>query len=223
VTTAARKTLAGEVAVEIARELVEPVHAFHERLGLVVDHLERHVATSSGPNPYPWRSLQTLRHDLATCYLAATTLARRLDELERVLDEGDEGVFDLASAVELGLRLAGHHVAPGGGIELVVDLHTTPRVHGNASTLALIVAQLVGACARSAAARSGSALSVRSGQDDQSALLSIADNGVGDPHIDELGELVRSLIAPWGGTIDAASEPGQGCAFEICFSLRMTA
>ena len=55
--------LAGEVAVEVAHQLAEPVRALRDRLGLVVDHLERHVANSTGPSPYPWRSLQALRQD----------------------------------------------------------------------------------------------------------------------------------------------------------------
>ena len=44
--------LAGEVAMEVARQLTDPVRALRDRLGLVVDHLERHVATSTGPTPH---------------------------------------------------------------------------------------------------------------------------------------------------------------------------
>ena len=58
--------LGGEVAAEVARQLADPVRALRDRLGLLVDHLERHVATSTGPTPYPWRSLQTLRQELGT-------------------------------------------------------------------------------------------------------------------------------------------------------------
>src|SRR5262245_33592871 len=82
--------IAGEVAVDVARQLAEPVRALRDRLGLVVDHLERHVATATGPTPYPWRSLQALRQDLGAAYLEVTTIARRLDELDRAL--GDEPI-----------------------------------------------------------------------------------------------------------------------------------
>ncbi|MGE5182751.1 MAG: hypothetical protein ACM31C_11840, partial [Acidobacteriota bacterium] len=107
--TAQGKLVGGEVAVEVARQLAEPIRALRDRLGLVVDHLERHVATSTGPTPYPWRQLQSLRQDLAAAYLEATQLARRLDELDRALHDAALAWFDLAAAVDLGLRLAGHH------------------------------------------------------------------------------------------------------------------
>ena len=205
--------VAGEVAVEIARRLADPVRALRDRLGLVVDHLERHVATSTGPTPYPWRSLQALRQDLAGAYLEATTLARRLDELDRALDDDPPGWFDLATAVDLGLRLANHHLDTG--IELLVDLASTPLVRGSPGMLALLVAQLVGVCAKSATELPGSTLSVRSSIDGSWALVTIADNGAGSDRGLGLGDVARDRVRPWGGAVDAASEPGQGCAFEL--------
>lgn len=208
-----RRQVAGEVAVEIARQLAEPVRSLRDRLGLVVDHLERHVATSTGPAPYPWRSLQTLRQDLASTYLEATTLARRLEELDRALDDDPAGWFDLAAAVDLGLRLANHHLAAG--IELLIDLGNTPLVRGSPGTLALVVAQLVAVCAGSARELPGSALSVRVASDEAWALVSIADNGAGSDRADPLGELAREIVAPWGAEVAAGSAAGQGCAFEL--------
>ena len=205
--------VAGQVAVEITRQLAEPIRALRDRLGLVVDHLERHVATATGPTPYPWRSLQTLRQDLAAAYLEATTLARRVDELDRALDDDPPGWFDLATAVDLGLRLANHHL--GTNIELLIDLASTPLVRGAPGTLALLVAQLVAACARSAQELPGSALSVRSSIDGGWALVTIADNGAGSDRVIRLGDLAREIVQPWGASVDAASEPGQGCAFEL--------
>lgn len=207
------KRIAGDVAVDVARQLAEPVRALRDRLGLVVDHLERHVATSTGPTPYPWRSLQALRQDLASTYLEATTIARRLDELDRALDDDPPGWFDLATAVDLGLRLSGHHLASG--IELLIDLGSTPLVRGTPGMLALLVAQLVAECAKSAHELPGSSLSIRTTVEGGSALLTIADNGAGSDRVLELGDLARELVAPWGAAVDAASEPGQGCAFEL--------
>ena len=205
--------LGAEVALEIARELAEPVRALRDRLGLVVDHLERHVATATGPAPYPWRSLQTLRQDLAGVYLEATTLARRLDELDRALDDEPAAWFDLPAAVDLGLRLVGHHL--GAGIELLIDLASTPPVRCAPGMLALLVAQLVTACATSARARPGSTLTIRVVGDGAYAIVLIADNGEGTPRALELGDVARDVLAPWGGSVDAASEEGQGCAFEL--------
>ena len=208
-----RRVIAGDVAIEISHQLADPVRALRDRLGLVVDHLERHVANSTGPTPYPWRSLQSLRQDLAAAYLEATSLARRLDELDRALVDEVPGWFDPASAVELGLRLAGHHLAAG--IELLIDLGNTPPARGTPGTLALIVAQLVAICARSAYDLAGSTLSVRVMADGPWALVSIADNGAGSPRVAELGDLAREIVGPWGAAVEAASEPGQGCAFEL--------
>jgi hypothetical protein len=205
--------IAGDVAVDVARQLVDPVHALRDRLGLVVDHLERHVATSTGPTPYPWRSLQALRQDLAAAYLEATALARRLDELDRALDDDPPGWFDVAAAVELGLHIAGHHLTAG--IELLIDLGNTPPARGVPGTVALLVAQLVALSARSARDLPGSTVSVRVIPDGEWALVTIADNGAGSARAVQLGELARSVLAPWGGTLDAASVPGAGCAFEL--------
>jgi hypothetical protein len=209
--------VAGEVAVDLARQLGEPVRALRDRLALVVDQLERHVATSTGPTPYPWRSLQALRQDLAAAYLEATTLARRLDELDRALDDEPPGWFDLSAAVELGLHLAGHHLAAG--IELLIDLGNTPPARGAPGTVALLVAQLVAVSAKSARDLPGSTVSVRVMLDGETALVAIADNGAGSARAAHLGELVRGVMSPWGGTIDAASVPGAGCTFELRFAI----
>jgi signal transduction histidine kinase len=205
--------VAGEVAVDVARQLAEPVRALRDRLGLVVDHLERHVATSTGPTPYPWRSLQTLRQDLAAAYLDATSLARQLDQLDRALDDDPPGWFDLAVAVELGVHLAGHHVASG--IELLIDLGNTPPARGAPGTVALVVAQLVALSSKSARDLPGSTLSVRVMSEGAWALVTIADNGAGSARVAALGELARGLMAPWGAMVDATSVPGAGCTFEL--------
>ena len=204
---------AGDVAIEVVQQLADPMRGLRDRLGLVVDHLERHVATSTGPTPYPWRSLQVLRQDLAGAYLEVTHLARRLDELDRALHAEPAGWFDVGAAVDLGLRLAGHHVASG--VELLCDLGTPPPARGAAGALALVVAQLVAECARSARTVAGSALSVRVTGEDGWAVIAIADNGGGDADAEAVGELARGVVAPWGGSVDAASAAGQGCAFEI--------
>src|SRR4051812_41971453 len=211
--TAHAHAIAGEVAVDAAREPADPARALRDRLGLVVDHLERHVATSTGPTPYPWRSLQALRQDLAAAYLEATSLARRIDELDRALRDDPPGWFDPAAAVELGLHLPGHHL--GGGIELLIDLDHTPPARGVAGTVALLVAQLVAASAHSARDLPGSTVSVRVAGEAGCALIAIADNGTGNPRAADLGDVARGLIAPWGGTVDAASQRGAGTMFEL--------
>jgi signal transduction histidine kinase len=217
-----RTAVAGRVAIEIARQLAEPVRALRDRLGLVVDLLERHIATSTGPSPYPWRSVQALRQDLGGAYLEVTALARRVDELDRALDRALDddaiGWFDPAAAVDHGLRLASHHLAEG--LELLVDLGHAPPAWGAPGMLALLVAHLAAECARSAGALPGSTLSVRVGSDGPWAAVLIADNGAGSPRAEQLGALVREIVAPWGASVESASAAGQGCAFELRLATR---
>ena len=208
------KTKVGQdVAIEVSRRLAEPMRGLRDRLGLVVDHLERFVSTSTGPTPYPWRSLQTLRQDLAEAYLEVTQLARRVDELDRAFTDDTTHWFDLQAMVDLALRLANHHLS--GGIELLIDLGTVAPTRGAPGTFALLVAQLVAVSADSARAVAGSSLSVRVSSEDAWGVVTIADNGNGTDQAAELGELARSIVTPWGGTAEVASAAGQGCAFEL--------
>jgi hypothetical protein len=209
------RQVAGEIAVEVARDVAEPIRALRDRLGLVVDHLERHVATSTGPTPYPWRSLQSLRQDLGAAYLEVTQLARRLEELDRALTVAQPSGFDLATAVDLGMRLAGHNL--GADIELLIDLGDAPEVRGVPGTLALLVAQLVSVCARSARGAPNSTLTVRVWTDEGVGAVTMADNGAGDMRVEDASATARTILEAWGATLDAASAPGQGCAFELRF------
>ncbi|HEY1551738.1 MAG TPA: hypothetical protein VGG28_28115 [Kofleriaceae bacterium] len=209
--------LGGDVAIEVSHQLAEPLRGLRDRLGLVVDHLERHVAHATGPTPYPYHALQALRQDIAAAYLEATQLARRLDELDRALKNSGDAPrwFDLAATVDLGIRLAGQDLSIG-GIELLIDLGNVPPARGVPGALALLVAQLISASATSARALAGSSLTVRvSSQDDDTwGVVLVADNGNG-ADVTELGELARDIVAPWGGSAGAASAPGQGCTFEL--------
>jgi signal transduction histidine kinase len=209
-----RKHIAGEVAADVTHQMTEPLRGLRDRLGLVIDHIERHVATSTGPTPYPYRSVMTLRQDLAAAYLEATELARRIEELDHALADRDEPRwFDLAAAVDLGLRLAAHHL--GAGIELLFDLRSSPPARGTPGALSLVVAQLVAVCARSSRTVAGSSLTVRVWTEDQWGVVTIADNGGGDSRAFEVGDIARDIIAPWGAVVDAASDEGRGCAFEL--------
>jgi hypothetical protein len=213
--TRAANDVKGTIAIEVTRTVADPVRGLRDRLGLIVDHLERHVSTSTGPTPYPWRSLQSLRQDLAAAYLEVTQLARRLDELDRAIGDTELASFDLSTAVDLGLRLGGHHLEAG--IELLIDLGNAPPVNGIVGTFALVIAQLVAVCARSARGADNSTLSVRVWTEEGAGVVTITDNGAGDTAADEVGSVARELLAPWGVTVDAASTQGQGVAFELRF------
>lgn len=207
------KKFGGDIAADVSRRLVEPLHRVRDRLGLIVDHLERFVATSTGPTPYPWRALQTLRHDVADAYLEVTQLARRIEELDRALADDVPHWFDLQATVDLGVRLAAHHLA--GNIELMIDLGASPPTRGAPGTFALLIAHLVAASAESARDVAGSSLCVRVATEGDWGIVVVADNGNGTGRLDELHDLARRIVEPWGGSADAASTSGQGCAFEI--------
>lgn len=207
------KKLGGDIAMDVSRRLVEPLHRVRDRLGLIVDHLERFVATSTGPTPYPWRSLQTLRHDVADAYLEVTQLARRMEELDRALADDEPHWFDLQATVDLGVRLAAHHLASN--IELMIDLGASPPARGAPGALALLIAQIVAASAESTRDVVGSSLCVRVAAEVGWGIIMVADNGNGTDRIAELSALASRVVEPWGGTVDAASTSGQGCAFEI--------
>jgi hypothetical protein len=214
---AARAHLAGVVAADLAIDLAAPLRAASDRLALSVDLIDRHVATSTGPTPYPWRALGGLRQDLAASYLDATIAARRIDDLRGVLLtlERPGGIDSVNEAVEIGVHLAGHRLVDT--VELLVDLTPIPHGHIERGGLALIVARAVMLCAESAAAIIGSALSVRTSHDaaDHRILIAISDNGHGTAGVLEAATLMAALAEDWGATIDAAVEPDQGCAFEI--------
>lgn len=69
--------------------------------------------------------------------------------------------------------------------------------------------------AASARALAGSTLTVRVTIEDGWAVVLIADNGAGSPRATAVGDMVRAVMLPWGATIDAASEGGQGSSFEL--------
>ena len=104
---------------------------------------------------------------------------------------------------------------PSSEIELLFDLGTSPPTRGAAGPLALLVAQLVAVCAKSARAIPSSSLSVRVTAEDAWGVVTIADNGAGTDRAVELGDLARSVVLSWGGTADAISTSGQGCTFEL--------
>jgi hypothetical protein len=213
----ARSHLAGVVAADLAIDLAAPLRAASDRLALSVDLIDRHVATSTGPAPYPWRALGALRQDLAASYLDATVAARRIDDLRGVLLalERPPTVESVNEAVEVGVHLAGHRLIDT--VELLVDLTPIPHGHIERGALALIVARAVMLCAESAAATVGSALSVRTSVDsaDHRILVAISDNGRGTGGVLEAATHMAAVADDWGATIVAAVEDDQGCAFEV--------
>jgi len=206
------------IAAEVAAELAPPLGEVRDRLALIVDTLDRHVAHSTGPTPYPWNEVQALRQAIAQAYLTCASLARLAGELSVALAAvgAPLGVVDVDHEVEGAVHLAGRRI--GSTTELLVDTGTVPPARGAPGELMLAVAQLVLVCAESAARVPGSSLSVRTRFDvaSQSIVITLADNGGGaavsaGPALAH----VAAVAARAGGSCVGTSEDGVGSAFEL--------
>jgi hypothetical protein len=212
---------AGDVAVDAAAELAGPLADLRDRLALLVDRIDRHVAYSTGPEPYPWRSLQSLRQDLAAGYLQLTQLAQLAGDLAGAI--GGLGgpaveIDDVERHVEAAVHLARHRIGPR--TELLVDAGWVPAVRVPVGELTLAVARMIAVCAASAQRAERAALSVRCRAEEDGPshwiVVTAADNGAGAP---AAAAALAADLAPFarrhGGSFDGTSEVGQGSTFEL--------
>jgi len=209
---------AGDVAVDVAAELAAPLASLRDRLALLVDRIDRHVAVQTGPEPYPWKQLQALRQDLAAGYLQLTQMAQLAVDLAHTLDALGAAaveIDDVEHHVEAAVHLARHRL--GAGTELLVDVGHVPPVWAPVGELTLAVARMIAACAASAALIDRASLSVRCREEEGGwVVISTVDNGGGAP---ALASALTATLGPFavaiGGTFDGASEPGKGSWFEL--------
>ena len=211
------RAAAGDVAVDVAAELAAPLADLRDRLAMLADRIDRHVANQTGPEPYPWKQLQALRQDLAGAYLETTSMSRLASDLGATiatLAAGPVEITDLGHLVEAGVQLARHRIGPH--TELLIDIGSVPAVRAPAGVLTLAVARMIAVCARSADPVDKSALSVRCRQEPDGVVITASDNGSGAP--DAAAELI-GILAPFaqrhGGSFDGSSQPGQGSVFEL--------
>lgn len=211
------RVAAGDVAVDVAAELAIPLADLRDRLGMLADRIDRHVAYQTGPEPYPWKQLQALRQDLASAYLETTQMSRLASDLGAAiaaLGSGPVEIDDVGHLVEAGVQLARHQIGPR--TELLVDVGSLPPVRAPAGELTLAVAKMIAVCARSAHPVERSALSVRCRLEPDGVVISASDNGSGAP--EATPELI-AVLAPFaqrlGGTFDGHTQPDQGCIFEL--------
>src|SRR5688500_16382933 len=104
---------AGDVAVDVAAELAAPLADLRDRLAMLADRIDRHVAYQTGPEPYPWKQLQALRQDLASAYLETTSMSQLASDLGATiasLGTGPVDIDDLGHLVEAGVHLARHRI-----------------------------------------------------------------------------------------------------------------
>jgi signal transduction histidine kinase len=211
------RAAAGDVAVDVAAELAAPLADLRDRLAMLADRIDRHVAYQTGPEPYPWKQLQALRQDLASAYLETTSMSRLASDLGATiaaLGNAPVEIDDLGHLVEAGVQLARHRIGPR--TELLVDIGSVPRVRAPAGELTLAVAKMIAVCARSAHPVEKSALSVRCRLEADGVVITASDNGGGAP---EAAAELALVLAPFaqrhGGSFDGASPLDQGSVFEL--------
>lgn len=211
------RVAAGEVAVDVAAELAAPLADLRDRLAMLADRIDRHVAYQTGPEPYPWKQLQALRQDLAGAYLETTSMSRLASDLGATiaaLGAVAVEIDDVERLVEAAVQLARHRLGPG--TELLVDVGPVPSVRAPAGELTLAVAKMIAVCAASAHPVERSALSVRCRLEPEGVVIAASDNGRGVP--DAAAELI-GVLAPFaqrlGGSFDGHSQPEQGSIFEL--------
>lgn len=203
--------IAGLIAAEVAMDLGPPMLGARDRLASVIDGVDRHVATSTGPTPYPWRALASLRQELAAAYFQATAVARRLDELrDALLGLGaSPTLIPITDSVESGVHLARHRL--GKDVELVIDLGTSLRAMAAPGPLTLVVARALLAVACSGDDRRYT-LGIRAHRHDGSIVVAIADDREARGNAAQVGEQLSAVISPWGGQVNISAT---GCGFEI--------
>ena len=208
--------LAGGVAGELSR----PLRELRQSLAVVVERLDRYVAEAPGPAPYPWKSLQSLRQELADVYLLSRELARLASDLHESMTgaAGEMQPVDVNKQVEAALNLARHRL--GEHTEVFVDLGSLPPVRAVASELVLAIATLILCCAESSSAREGSAVSVKTyrelAEEGGSVVISVADNGSGITGMAASAQhTVGPTMARLGGSFEGVSEPEKGSVFEL--------
>lgn len=204
------------IAADITDELAQPLRDLRDRLGILVDGIDRHVALSTGPTPYPWKQLQLLRQDVADAYLEARRMARLAGDLMMAMRAIGSPVteLDVNREVEAAVNMVSYRV--GARTEMFLDLGQVPPARASAGELMLAVAQLVLVCAESAARVDGSALSIRTRGEDDRVVIYVADNGGGAAEASAVAcAHVGAVAARAGGTFDGTSQEGQGSAFEL--------
>lgn len=206
----------GAIAADVARDLAPPLAELRDRLALIVDTLDRHVAQSTGPTPYPWTDIQHLRQQMVQAYLTCAGMARVTNELARALASigAPVGVVDVNHEVEGAVHLASHRIASD--TEPMIDAGSVPPACGAPGELMLAVAQLVLVGAASAAKVHGSSLAVRTFVDGDVVGITIADNGGGAADAAAVALVhVAAVAARAGGTCEGTSTDGQGSWFEL--------
>lgn len=218
------QAVAGVLASNVTKDLSRPLRQLRESLALMVETIERHIAEAGGPEPFPWKSLQELRQELADAYLLSRETARVASELTEAVSmaTGATEAVDVNRLIEAVLELVRHRLRSD--TEVFLDLGSIPPVRAIAGELMLVIAKMLLCCADSAADLEGSAVSVQTCLEHEDGrdmvLISISDNGSGLPSAADSARLaLEPVLTRLSGSFEVVSVPGKGSVYECRLSV----
>jgi hypothetical protein len=203
---AARGLLAGAVTSELA----EPLERIARVLEATVDRIDRHVASSRGPEPLPYGVVGELRERVADAFLDVGRVSRLASDLALVAASPAPRApahQDLNDLVERALSLSRHRFAHD--CEVLLDLGTLPPVAVDGVRLVLAVAHLLVIVA--ATTGPGSTVVVHTTRADGGVRLSVYHPGP-PAAASRFSDLVRADLAAEGGALTYTQEGSRSVA-----------
>lgn len=192
--------IAGLLAGGVAAELARPIRELRERLAVIVDELDHHVARAKGPTPYSWEQVGVLRERVAEAYLMSRRAARLAGELAQAAGAAPEAMvaIDVNKTLDAALNLARYRVSAG--CEVFADFGAVPVVRGAEGRLLLLCARLIIA----AAEREPHAITLSSRRAADGVVVTIRHDGDPDAawHAGQVAALA-SLAAAASATVEA--------------------
>ncbi len=204
--------IAGLLAGGVAKELALPIRELRETLAVIVDGLDHHVSTATGPTPYSWAQVGELRDRVAEAYLVSRRAARLAGDLAVAATSASEprGLVDVNQTIEAALNLARHRVSSEA--EVFIDFGVVPAVRAVGGRLLLGLARLIFA----AAAAAQSTISLTSRREGDEVVITIVHDGSPDAHPKDEGLELASHIVGADVAIEVAPlDVGAGWVLRI--------
>lgn len=200
----------GVIAGAVTSELHEPLARIARVLEGTVDRIDRHVASSRGPEPLPYHAVGDLRERVAEAFMELGRVTRLAADLALVAATPAPRAprpEDVNELVERALSLSRHRFAAD--CEVLLDLGTLPPLEVDGVRVVLALAQLLVITA--AGATGGDTVVVHTVRVPEGAQISIYHPGpppVGSPFI----ALVREDLAAEGGGLTYTQDGSRSVA-----------
>jgi C4-dicarboxylate-specific signal transduction histidine kinase len=194
-----RLAVRGLLAGAVSSELAAPLERIARVLEVAVERLDRHVATSRGPEPLPYQVVGEVRERVAEAFLEigrATRLAADLARIAATTRPRAPERLDVNELVERALSLSRHRFAADA--EVLLDLGTLPMVEVDAVRVVLALAQLLVIVA--AASGAAATVVVHTAPTAHGVRVSVYHPGPPAPS-SPFADLVRRDLETEGGTL----------------------